>query len=170
MNIKIVKVGYLETNCYILEKDNKCLIIDPGSDASKIISNVSLNVVGILLTHRHFDHIGALDEIRDYYNVKVYDKNNLKEGINSIDIFEFVVKYTLGHTLDSISFIFDDIMFSGDFIFNNGIGRCDLGGDYELMKESIKNLLKSNINYKIYPGHGDSTYLYDELDSLKMYI
>ena len=166
MNIKKVVVGLLNTNCYILENDNECLIIDPGSDANKIKKNITKKVVGILLTHRHFDHIGALDEIKNYYNTNVYDISNLKEGINSIGKFNFIVKYNLGHTMDSISFIFDNNMFSGDFIFKDAIGRCDLGGDYELMKDSIRNLLKSNINYRIYSGHGDSTYLFDELNSL----
>lgn len=170
MNIKKVVVGELETNCYILENDNECLIIDPGSESDKIISNIDKKVVGILLTHRHFDHVGALDNISKYYKVDIYDIYNLKEGMNVIGNFSFVVRYNLGHTMDSISFIFDDIIFSGDFIFKGCIGRCDLGGDFDLMKESIKSILKSNINYHIYPGHGDSTYLFDERDMLESYI
>ena len=168
--IKKIIVGMLDTNCYILENNNECLIIDPGSEAEKIKSSISKNVVCILITHRHFDHIGALDELSNYYKVKVYDKSNLKEGINSIGTFKFVVQYNLGHTMDSISYIFNDIMFSGDFIFKGSIGRCDLGGDYVLMKESIKKIINSDINYEIYPGHGDKTYLTDELDNLKVYL
>ena len=65
MNIKRVVVGSLEENCYIVEKNNKCIIIDPGDEADKIISNITCEVVGILITHYHFDHIGALDELKE---------------------------------------------------------------------------------------------------------
>ena len=170
MLIKKVIVGNLSTNCYILENNNECLIIDPGSEANKIKNEINKHVVGILLTHSHFDHVGALDELVKYYNANVYDYSNLKEGHNTINSFDFIVQFNLGHTLDSISFIFDNIMFSGDFIFNNGIGRCDLGGDFLLMKKSIKKLLDNNVNYKIYPGHGDVTYLNDEVDILNYYL
>ena len=61
-------------------------------------------------------------------------------------------------------------MFCGDFIFKNGIGRCDLGGDYNLMKDSINKILESNINYKLYPGHGSDTDLDSERNNLSLYI
>ena len=164
MNIKVIKVGMLETNCYILENDEECLIIDPGDDVDKICDNISKKVVGVLLTHRHFDHVGALEGILNIYKVPVYNKSNLDEGDIFIGSFKFSVNYNPGHTMDSISFIFDDIMFSGDFVFEGCIGRWDLGGDFSLMQSSIKFLLKSNINYKIYPGHGNITTLEKERD------
>lgn len=170
MKIKKVIVGPLQTNCYIVENDKECLIIDPGDEADKIISNVDKNVLGILLTHTHFDHVGALDDIANKYNVKIYDKNNLREGKCTIGNFSFLVNYNFGHTMDSISFIFDDIMFSGDFVFKGCIGRCDLGGDFLIMQESIKKFLKSDINYQIYPGHGDITTLTCERSMLESYI
>ena len=170
MNIKIVKVGYLDTNCYILEKNNKCLIIDPGAEENKIIENINGKICGILITHNHFDHISALKILCEYYNTCFYDFRNLKEGINIIDDFNFIVKYNLGHTMDSISYIFENIMFCGDFIFKGSIGRCDLGGDFIKMKESIKDILNSSINYKIYPGHGDYTYLDNERKNLEKII
>ena len=170
MNIKKVIVGSLETNCYIVESNGNVLIIDPGSEFDKIKNNINGKVVGILITHNHFDHIGALDECKKFYQVPVYDKSNLINGVNVIENFEIIVKYNLGHTMDSISFIFGDIMFSGDFIFEGTIGRCDLGGDYSLMQESIKDILKSKINYKIYPGHGNETTLDRERDMLNFYI
>ena len=170
MNIKVIKVGFLNTNCYIVENSDDCLIIDPGDEVDKIIDNVSKNVVGVILTHRHFDHVGALDDIVNKYKVVVYDKSNLNDGENVINDFKFVVRYNPGHTLDSISFIFDDVMFSGDFVFKACIGRWDLGGDFSLMKESIKTLLNSTVNYKIYPGHGDITSLDDERDMLGSYL
>lgn len=170
MKIKTVIVGELETNCYIVENEDSCLIIDPGDEFLKIKNNIDKKVIGVLLTHRHFDHVGALEEIVDYYNVPVYDKNNLSIGVNKIGDFELIVNYNPGHTLDSISFIFDNIMFSGDFIFACCIGRTDLGGDFSLMQNSIRNILKSEKNYKIYPGHGEITMLNDEREMLSYYL
>lgn len=170
MNIKTIVVGMLDTNCYIVENELECLIIDPGDEFLKIRENISKKVVGVLLTHRHFDHVGALDEVVNYYNTYIYDINNLKVGKNKISTFEFIVNFNPGHTMDSISFIFDDVMFSGDFIFEGTIGRCDLGGNFIDMQESIKELLKSKIDYKILPGHGNSTTLSNERNMLESYI
>lgn len=170
MKINVVVVGRLETNCYVLEKDGEVLIVDPGDDFEKIKKTINGKVKGILVTHNHFDHIGALDECVKYFNVPVYDKNNLIEGRCEIGKFIFEVKYNFGHTMDSISFIFDNIMFSGDFIFSGAIGRCDLGGDFFAMKNSIKDILNSNINYKICPGHGEFTYLESERNLLLCYV
>lgn len=170
VNIKTVVVGMLNTNCYIVEKGNECLVIDPGDEFGKIRDRVDKNVVGVLLTHRHFDHVGALGEIVDYYNVPVYDRNNLSEGKYDIGSFSFYVNYNFGHTMDSISFIFDNIMFSGDFIFKDAIGRTDLGGDFCEMQDSIRKVLKSDCNYNIYPGHGDVTTLNDERKMLDFYL
>ena len=83
MKIKSVVVGSLETNCYILEKDGEILIIDPGDEANKIIESIAGEVVGIIITHHHFDHVGALESIKNYYNAKVYDYSNLKEENNN---------------------------------------------------------------------------------------
>jgi len=170
MNIKTVKVGMLETNCYIIDNSEECIIIDPGDEFEKIKNRIDKKVVGILLTHRHFDHIGALKDVIDYYNVSFFDKNNLCEGENIIEGLKFKVIYNPGHTIDSISFIFNDVMFSGDFVFEGCIGRWDLGGDFNLMKKSIKRLLESKINYKIYPGHGNITTLENEKNMLESYL
>lgn len=170
MIVKTVVVGMLNTNCYVLEKGDECLIIDPGNNFDKIKENINKKVVGVLLTHRHFDHIGALDDVLNNYNVSVFDRNNLKEGTNDLNSFKFEVKYNPGHTMDSISFIFDDIMFTGDFVFEGCIGRCDLGGDFYLMQNSIKDLLKLKKDFKILPGHGNSTTLNNERSMLESYI
>ena len=170
MNIKKVIVGNLQTNCYILENDKECLIIDPGDEFDKIKNNIQKNVVGILLTHRHFDHIGALKELVEFYKVDVHNRSNLKEGNHKINDFEFEVFYNPGHTDDSISFIFNNVMFSVDFIILGTIGRWDLGGNITDMKNSIIKILNSKINYKIYPGHGDITYIIDERKMLEYYL
>ncbi len=166
MKIKTVKVGYLLTNCYILEKDNRTLIIDPGAEFQKIKKEITKKISGILLTHHHDDHIGALSQFKDE---PIYDYKNLKEGINKIDNFTFNVINTPGHTDESISFLFDDVLFSGDFIFKNSIGRTDLGGNNEDMKNSIKKILKYK-DIEIYPGHGEKTTLNNERENLKFYM
>lgn len=158
MKINRLVVGNYLTNCYILSIDNKCLIIDPGDDYQDIINHVgNKTILGILITHSHFDHIGAVK----YFNNEVYSYNNLKEKEYKIGDFIFDVIYTPGHTNDSICFYFknEGIMFTGDFLFKDGIGRTDLGGNDIDMKNSLIKIKKYPINIKIYPGHGEYSFL-----------
>ena len=161
MQIDRVVVGDYETNCYILSIDNDALIIDPGDEYEKIVDKVyDKNILGILITHSHFDHVGALK----YFNNVIYDYNNLSEKNYTIGKFNFDVIYTPGHTMDSICFYFkkDNVMFTGDFIFKGAIGRTDLGGDYIEMAKSLNKIYKYDGSIKLYPGHGNYTYLKDE--------
>ena len=163
MTIKTIKVGWLETNCYIISIDNECLIIDPGADYNKIVREIGfLKPIGIIVTHYHFDHIGALEEVKNRYNIPIYDINNLEEKEYTIGNFKFEVIYTKGHhnTCITIYFKEDKKMFVGDFIFKGGIGRTDLEDADE--KEMIKSLNKIKTypdDITIYPGHGDITKL-----------
>ena len=169
MNVNIVKVGELECNCYLLERDNKILVIDPGDNVDKIINMIGdREVVGVIITHYHFDHIGVLDEIVNRYNVNVYDKSNMNEGEFIIGDFIFNVIYTPGHKEDCISIYFVDegMMFVGDFIFRDSIGRVDLpGGNIDDMICSINKIKNYDGDIVIYPGHGDSTTLGYEIDN-----
>ena len=169
MEIEIVKVGKLECNCYLLGIGNKVLVIDPGDEYIKIRKGIgNREVVGIIITHYHFDHVGALEEIVKDYAVDVYDKNNMSEGSSKIDEYSFEVIYTPGHKEDSITIYFreEKIMFCGDFIFRDSIGRCDLpGGDMSGMIKSIEKIKKYDIDTIIYPGHGDETRLGYEIDN-----
>lgn len=167
MNIKKIIVGELETNCYIIEKDNECIIIDPGAEELKIEQLIDKKIVGIIITHYHYDHIGALNYFKDKYNIPIYDYSNLNKGQNKIGNFNFEVEYTPGHTPDSIIIYFREInvIFSGDFIFYHTIGRTDLpGGDYNQMKNSIEKIKKYG-NIDIYPGHGRITTLEEEKEN-----
>ena len=166
MKVDRVVVGYLQTNCYILSIDNDCIVIDPGDDYDKIKDKIdNKNIKGVIVTHNHFDHVGALS-----YFDNIYDYNNLNEGINNIDKFKFEVIYTPGHTNDSICIYFkkENIMFTGDFIFKDGIGRTDLGGNDLDMINSIDKI-STYSNVKIYPGHGEDSYLQDELQKIRQY-
>ena len=156
----MVKVGYLRENCYILSIGNDAIIVDPGDEYLKIKSELgNLNLKAVLVTHRHFDHIGALDYFSD---VPVYEYKNLEEKEYQIGSFKFDVLFTGGHTFDSVTFIFDNVIFTGDFLFKGTIGRTDLetSSVYD-MKRSLEKIKKySGI---IYPGHGISTTLEYEL-------
>ncbi|WP_342598387.1 MBL fold metallo-hydrolase [Psychrobacillus sp. FSL H8-0483] len=75
-NIRTYPLGFIQTNCYIVSNAEKqCLIFDPGGEGEKLISELhrlKLKPLAILLTHAHFDHIGAVDEVRDAYTIPVY--------------------------------------------------------------------------------------------------
>ena len=163
MNIRIVQNGLLFENCYLLEKEEKYLIVDPGSEFDKIDSYIDgKEVLGILITHRHPDHIGALEEAVNTYKCSVYEKMNLDEETYNIGPFSFNVIFNPGHTPDSISFYFykEHTMFVGDFIFEGNIGRCDLeGGNMEEMMNSIQKIKSYPDDTTIYSGHGEFTKL-----------
>ena len=165
IDIKRVVVGYLEENCYIVTKNNQTVIIDPGDDAAKIIKEVgNKNVVGVLVTHHHFDHIGALKEICNYYHVS---------EVTSVAGMDFEVIKTPGHTSDSVSFYFknDFVMFTGDFIFLDDLGRCDLPtGSEKDMVNSLELIKQYPDEVIIYPGHGDKTTLGHEKRNISKYI
>lgn len=163
MDIKRVVVGLLEENCYIVTKDNQTIIIDPGEESSKIIKECAdKNVVGVLITHHHFDHVGALKEIEKHFNIK--------EG--SCPNIGFKIINNPGHSIDSVSYYFETekVMFVGDFIFQNSIGRTDLptGSDIQ-MQESLNMISKYPDDIVLYPGHGDKTTLKQEKRNFKYY-
>ena len=145
MDINVVVTGYLDENCYILSKNGKCLIVDPGDDYNDIVKAVVDNkVLGVLITHSHFDHIGALRNFLVKRSIKIFKRSNLEEKEYEIEDFKFKCIYTPGHSKDSVTFYFeeDKVMFIGDFIFKDSIGRTDLPGGSDIeMQESIKKIL-----------------------------
>ena len=164
--IRRIIVGPLETNCYILadEKTKEAVIIDPGDDAEKIfkaIKKEGLKPKFILLTHKHPDHTGALKKIKVLCNLRcctIGDDGELKLGDLKIRVMA-----TPGHTLDSVSFIIRENIFSGDTLFKQGIGRTDLeGGDFNQIKKSLKRLMEFPDNFKVFPGHGPETTIGEE--------
>lgn len=161
MIIKKFVLGSLDTNCYLLIQDDNCLIVDPAYDFELIKKKIeNLNLLGILVTHYHFDHIGALKELKDYFKVPIYDYNS-PECIKG-NIFNFKIIHNPGHTDDSVSFYFEKhkVMFVGDFIFQNSIGRTDLEtGNMDKMQMSLDNIKKYDNDIILYPGHGEQTSL-----------
>jgi hydroxyacylglutathione hydrolase len=175
MRIKKIVVGILQSNCYILEGEHKGIIIDPGEEADKILKEVSdLKIDLILLTHNHFDHIGALFEVINATSAEVaihpFDKidlanRGLKDGEKiPFDGKEISVMHTPGHTPGSCCFCFGDNLFSGDTLFAGGWGNTAFpGGDERAIFKSIREKLMSLPDSTIvYPGHGDSTTIGEE--------
>ncbi len=160
--IKIV-TGALDENCYILKQNNTCLVIDPGDDYPKIKEKIGEDkVLAVLITHSHFDHIGALRNFLTKRNAKIFKKSSLEEKEYEIGDFKFECIYTPGHSSDSVTFYFKDInsMFVGDFIFKDSVGRCDLPtGDINTMNDSIRKIKEYSGDITIYSGHGEDTTL-----------
>jgi hydroxyacylglutathione hydrolase len=175
MRIKKIVVGFMQTNCYILMGESRGIIIDPGEEPDKILEELSdLQIDLILLTHNHFDHIGALPAVVDATSAEVaihpmdwIDAANreLKDGGKiPFDGKEILVMHTPGHSPGSCCFCFEDNLFSGDTLFAGGWGNTAFqGGDEEAIFKSIrKKIMKLPDNVVVYPGHGDATTIGNE--------
>lgn len=191
MSIKIQPMGDYQTNCYIITVNEKDIIIDPGVGATKWIKNNVNNPVAILNTHGHFDHVWSNKEVSELFDLKIYapkddnfmlEKDPYEMGMQSscadilvehdeeIEIEGIKIKFHFfpGHTPGCSAIEIENNLFSGDFIFNGSIGRCDFPySDPSLMIKSIDKVLKWNRNIRIYPGHGSSTTLDGERNSLE---
>ncbi len=176
--VKRVVVGALGTNCYIVKENNSraALVIDPGGDAiliKSVLLEMDAYAAVILLTHGHFDHILALDELRTEksivcmhkadadmllssdlispsmlgYNPWPFKKADVLFGENdrhaSVGGFDFEVIHTPGHTEGSVCYLFGDLLFTGDTLFCRGIGRTDFKGGSIQKMKSSLALLKS---------------------------
>lgn len=168
MKMEKVVTGFLEENCYIIKNEDKkeCLIVDPGADFPKIKEKVEgYKVLKILLTHNHFDHVGAMQDVLNKYRVEVYKKSNLEEKEYQLKDFTFKVIFTPGHTADSVTFYFEQekAMFTGDFLFQGTVGRTDFPtGNMKDMQNSINIIKTYPKDITIYPGHGEVSTLEEE--------
>ena len=176
MILKTLLVGPLETNCYILgdEKSKEAVVIDPGGDFEEIEKQVeesNLRVKYIVLTHGHFDHTGALAQLKKATGAEVLihaedadmlspteqaqpflmesgqdplpADGTLKEG-DKVQFGQYTLEvlHTPGHTPGGISLLIDKMIFVGDTLFCGSIGRTDLpGGSFEQLIDSIKRKL-----------------------------
>ena len=169
MEIIRVVTGALDENCYVLVKNDTCLVVDPGDDFPKIKDVIDgKKVLGVLITHSHFDHIGALRNFLTKRSIKIFKRSNLEEKEYTIGDFKFNCIHTPGHSRDSVSFYFpeDEVMFVGDFIFKESIGRVDLpGGNNSEMTMSIEKILGYDDEIVLYPGHYDETTLGHEKEN-----
>ena len=183
MEIKIQPMGATQTNCYIATIDNKDFIIDPGMGATSwVLDNVN-NPVAILNTHAHFDHVWSNQAVQDALNIPIYcpkkdlfmlqkcplgqavppscadyevdDDETLYFGNTSIKYRHFP-----GHTPGCSIIQIKDVWFSGDFLFQQSIGRWDFPfSDGKQMLQSLEKVMQIKEDYTIYPGHGPDTTL-----------
>lgn len=178
MKIKRIVGGNLESNGYILYQNDggHCYVIDPGYNAEKFAEQIkasNLKVDGILLTHHHYDHTGAVDKLSKLTDSPIYmhwgdlemyrgTVHHTLEDKASLDLEgeKIIVYYTPGHTEGSVCFYSEEskMVFTGDTIFNVDLGRTDLedGSEYK-MEKSIREVVNQWGNdMTIYPGHGNS--------------
>jgi len=203
--ILTLEVGPLATCCYVLvgEDGSFAAVIDPGGDASSIIDMLTrekLDLEMILLTHSHYDHIGAVEELIDNYPstclachpvcgeritdpIKNFSAPIMGVGqrvrapgrtIANDEVFiaagvDLRAIHVPGHAPGHLVYHAPGLsaLFAGDTIFAGSIGRTDLPqGDHKLLVCGLRELLGSlPADTRIYPGHGHTTTVGDELKS-----
>ena len=183
LKIHTLTLGMYQTNTYIIHEENSktCCVIDPGYQAGTIadkLESLGLTLEAILLTHGHFDHVGAVKDLAADTDCRVflcandallppmftagplYYTDTYREGsiLNIAGLYIHVL-HTPGHTPGSVCLMVDDVIFSGDTLFAGGCGRTDIGGDWATICRSLKRLGEIEGCFKVFPGHGESTTL-----------
>ncbi len=170
------ELGPYGTNTYfvVCKKTGESLVVDaPARPATIVKSLANTTPRYILLTHDHYDHTGALDELRARLNVPlaahVEDSRSLKlppeillkDGDTiSLGNIRIEVIHTPGHTPGSLCFAFSRYLIAGDTIFPGGPGKTWSPDDFRQIIESITGkLLTLPEDTRIFPGHGDDTYV-----------
>ncbi|MGL4741059.1 MAG: MBL fold metallo-hydrolase [Sarcina sp.] len=192
---RILLYGEIPVNCYVIENDGECFIVDPGYEKERVIEYVKvkgLEVKGILLTHGHIDHIGAIDafNVPVYIHEKEYEilVDNHKNGfefygrekpydLEDIDIVTIdedktfkvgdktiEVIFTPGHTIGGVCYKIGNDLYTGDTLFKETVGRWDFPtGNLEVLKESVVRLVDSmKDEVRIHPAHGESSTIENE--------
>ncbi len=191
MNVKMMQVGPIGTNCYFLiDPDSKQLaVIDPGDEPERIqqaIEETGMEVSYILLTHGHYDHTTAVPALhRVYPAAKIYihpaDANGtggrifpLAGQVEDLLFYEegdtlalgsltIQVLHTPGHSQGSVTLKVGDVLFTGDTLFAGDCGRTDLpGGSWEQILDSLGRLGRLDGNFHVLPGHMDTSTLDQE--------
>jgi len=180
LNVRSLTLGAYQTNCYLVwaEGSNGCAVIDPGYEADRILLETQREgkyIDAILLTHGHFDHVGAVRELvkhtgcsvylcprelelpLHYTSGKLYHTDAYGETVTAGGA-TFEVLHTPGHTPGSVCLKCGNVLFSGDTLFADSCGRTDLpGGNWMDMAQSLKTLAALPGECKVYPGHGTGT-------------
>ena len=195
ITVYTLPLGDYQTNCYIVcaAESKTCAVIDPGYFPERILSFLAdkgLGLDAILLTHGHFDHVGAVKALVEATGCRLWMKesdytqrsnpqNDFLYPIHDCDFCEvsfceegekiraggavFTVMETPGHTWGSVCYLCENAIFSGDTLFAGSCGRTDLpGGDYGTIVLSLERLAELQGDYTVYPGHGSATTLANE--------
>ena len=187
-------MGAYQTNCYIVTIDNKDFIIDPGMGATQWVLDNVTNPVAILNTHGHFDHVWSNAEVKKTLNIPIYcpkddvfmlETDPLNQGTPpshpdyiivgdeelNIEGVKIKFRHFPGHTPGCSIIEIEDVWFSGDFLFEQSIGRWDFpSSSAEKMADSLQRALTIKEDYTIYPGHGMSTTLKAEQRVIPFWI
>ena len=190
------QLGPVGTNCYVVRADREAtdaVVVDPGGDAAQLrldLARTGASCAAILLTHTHFDHLGAVADLAEGTGAPVYVSPDAKGALESpltppgltIRGYEHALDVSGGETLDlgglsfevldvpghapgHLSYYVDGALFSGDVLFAGGVGRVDLpGGDWDTLLSSIRLLVERYPpDTVVYSGHGPATTLATEL-------
>jgi hydroxyacylglutathione hydrolase len=190
------QLGPVGTNCYVVRADREAkdaVVVDPGGDAAQLrldVARTGASCAAILLTHTHFDHVGAVADLAEGTGAPVYVSPDAKGALESpltppgltirgyeqalevaageiLDVggLSFEVLDVPGHAPGHLSYYVDGALFSGDVLFAGGVGRVDLpGGDWDTLLDSIRRLAERYpAETVVYSGHGPATTLATEL-------
>lgn len=182
----IVGPAPLCTNTFLLVTDaGHAVAIDPAADASlyeQALEQTGAKLTHILCTHGHYDHVGAVKQLKEKWGCKVYldpadakgnsslpmtesDSGYVDGGEIKVDELTFKTWHTPGHTPGSWVILCGDMFFTGDTLFHGSIGRTDLpGGSMMQMEESLQKLLELPVPDKarVLPGHEAFSTMADE--------
>ena len=189
MIINTFTAGPIDANNYLLTDNDEAVLIDCSEAKPEVLSALKgKKLKFILLTHGHFDHVLGVNEMREKTGAKVLiNKEDVVRMNESADIMrtfgvqgvetpkaddflndgdtlkfgntEIKVIATPGHTQGCVCYLIDGKLFSGDTLFKESVGRCDLsGGNFQKLSDSVKNrLFTLDDNTIVYPGHGPET-------------
>ena len=184
MHIHTLPLGDYQTNCYFLWEDGSstCAVIDPGYEPQKVLAaaeNFGKTIEAVLLTHGHFDHVGAVRDVVAATDCRVYlcpKELSLPPQITAGPLYytdtyedgDFISVAGLqlqglctpGHTPGSVCLMCEDILISGDTLFAGSCGRTDFpGGSTETILRSLQRLAGLPGDFRVFPGHGEDTSL-----------
>ena len=172
--LKQIEVGPMENFVYLIgdKKKKECVMVDPAWEVDRVLKTAEadgMKVVGGLVTHTHFDHVNGVEDLIARADCKIYVHQNeagflkgMKDHIEKVESgrrlevgdLEITFLHTPGHTPGSQCFLINKRLISGDTLFINACGRCDLpGGSAEQMYESLQRLAKLGEDVILLPGH-----------------